>query len=88
MTHPGVREVAVIGIPDDVYGESVCAIVVRKKDFNFDSQEIIDFCASKMSGYKKPKRVDFMQELPKNPTGKVTKNVLREHYWAGRKKRV
>lgn len=88
ITHPGVKEVAVFGIPDEIYGESVCAVVVRKNEFKLSQQEIIDFCATRISGYKKPKRVDFSDELPKNPTGKVTKNVLRDSYWAGRKRRV
>ena len=87
-SHDGVREVAVFGIPDDIYGESVCAAVVTKEGYEIDKKDIIDFCASKISSYKKPKRVVFMDELPKNSLGKVTKNVLREPYWAGRKKRI
>lgn len=87
-SHPGVREVAVFGIPDEIYGESVCAVVVKKEGYHPDQEEIINFCASKLAGYKKPKRVEFKDELPKNPSGKVTKNVLREPYWAGRKRRV
>lgn len=86
--HPGVREVAVFGIPDEIYGESVCAVVVKKEGYQLDKEEIINFCASRISSYKKPKRVEFMDELPKNPSGKVTKNVLREPYWVGTKKRV
>lgn len=88
ISHPGVREVAVFGIPDDVYGESVCAVVVKKKGYQLNKEEIINFCASKLSSYKKPKRVEFINELPKNPSGKVTKNVLKEPYWTDQKKRV
>jgi fatty-acyl-CoA synthase len=88
VTHPAVREVAVFGIPDEIYGESVCAVVVKQNGVDLTRQEVIDFCATRISGYKKPKRVDFIDELPKNPTGKVTKNVLREPYWEGRKRRV
>jgi fatty-acyl-CoA synthase len=87
-SHPKVMEVAVIGIPDEVYGESVCAVVVPKKGQQVEAQEIIDYCTSRLSGYKKPKKVDFIGELPKNANGKVTKNVLREPYWAGRARRV
>jgi fatty-acyl-CoA synthase len=87
-THPGVREVAVFGIPDDIYGESVCAVVVRKQGYQLSQQDVMDFCNTKIAGYKKPKRVDFVDELPKNPTGKITKGPLREPYWAGRKRRV
>jgi fatty-acyl-CoA synthase len=87
-SHPGVREVAVFGIPDDVYGEAVCAAVVKKEGHLLDREKIVNFCASKLAGYKKPKKVEFMDDLPKNPSGKVTKNVLRDPYWAGRKKRI
>lgn len=87
-SHPGVREATVFGIPDEVYGEAVCAVVVKKEGHFLDQEAIIDFCASKLAGYKKPKRVEFMDDLPKNPSGKVTKNVLRDPYWFGRKKRI
>jgi acyl-CoA synthetase (AMP-forming)/AMP-acid ligase II len=86
--YPGVLEVAVIGIPDDVWGESVCAIIVKKEGQEFEESDISKFCASKLSGYKKPKRIQFLDELPKNAAGKVTKNVLREPYWEGRQKRI
>lgn len=88
ISYPGVREVAVFGIPDEIYGESVCAVVAKKEGYEINEEEIINFCASRISSYKKPKRVEFMEELPKNAFGKVTKNVLREPYWAGRKKRI
>jgi fatty-acyl-CoA synthase len=87
-SHPGVLEVAVFGIPDEIYGESVCAVVMKKGGYQVTSDDIINHCAAKISGYKKPKRVEFIDELPKNASGKVTKNILREPYWAGRKKRV
>ena len=87
-THPGVLEAAVFGIPDDMWGEVVCASVVPKQGASLDEKEIIEFCASRMAGFKKPKRVEFRDDLPKNAAGKVTKNPLREPYWAGRAKRV
>jgi acyl-CoA synthetase (AMP-forming)/AMP-acid ligase II len=86
--HPGVLEVAVIGIPDDVWGESVCAVIVKKEGYQFAEQDISRFCASRLSGYKKPKCIKFVDELPKNAAGKITKNVLREPYWVGRQKRI
>ncbi len=88
IAYPGVLEVAVIGIPDEIYGESVCAVVVAKKGHELRSEDVIQFCAERLSSYKKPKKVVFMDELPKNPGGKVVKNVLREPFWAGRKKRI
>jgi acyl-CoA synthetase (AMP-forming)/AMP-acid ligase II len=86
--YPGVLEVAVIGIPDDVWGESVCAVIVKKEGYDFEENEISTFCASRLSGYKKPKSIKFVHELPKNAAGKVTKNVLREPYWVGREKQI
>ena len=86
--YPGVLEVAVIGIPDDVWGESVCAVIVKKEGYEFEEKGVSEFCASKLSGYKKPKHIKFVEELPKNAAGKVTKNVLREPYWVGRQKRI
>ena len=88
MTHGGIREAAVIGIPDDLYGESVCAVVVPKPGQDLTEEEIIVFCADKLARYKKPKKVVFMDDLPKNAAGKVTKNPLRESFWADRDKRV
>ena len=88
LRHPGIREATVFGIPDAVYGESVCAVVVNKEGIQMGPQDIIDFCASQISSYKKPKRIEFVDELPKNASGKVTKNVLREPYWVGHEKRV
>lgn len=86
--HPAVREVAVFGIPDEVYGESVCAVVALKDGAGATAEEIIGHCAEKLAGFKKPKRVDFMDELPKNAMGKITKNVLRNPHWEGRESRV
>ena len=85
---PGVQEVAVFGIPDDIWGESVCAAVVKKQGVQLNEQNIVDFCASRVSSYKKPKRVLFMDEFPRTAFGKVRKNVLREPFWAGLGKKV
>jgi acyl-CoA synthetase (AMP-forming)/AMP-acid ligase II len=88
MSHSGVREVAVFGIPDEVYGESVCAVVVNQEGYKLNQGEIINFCAFKLSGYEKPKRVEFIDEIPRNLTGKVIKNILRDPYRASQKKRI
>jgi fatty-acyl-CoA synthase len=86
--HPAVCEVAVFGIPDETWGESVCAAVVAKEGYRLDETEIINYCADKLAGYKKPKRVVFVSDLPKNAIGKVTKNVLRAPFWADRTKKI
>jgi len=87
-SHPAVQEVAVFGIPDEVYGESVCATIVLKPQLAITADAIIQHCAERMSGYKKPKKIVFTDDLPKNATGKVTKNVLRDPYWKGHDRRV
>jgi len=86
--HPDVLEAAVIGIPDDVYGESVLAVVVPRKDRRPDESGIIAFSAERLARYKKPRKVVFVEELPKNAAGKVTKNVLRAPYWEARGKKI
>ena len=74
---PGVAEVAIIGLPDADLGEAVTAVVV-KSDPNLTEQTIIDFCRERLAGFKKPRRVYFVVELPRNALGKVQKHLLRE----------
>jgi len=86
VTHPAVREVAVFGIPDETFGESVCAAVVLHSGASATDQEIIDYCSEHIAGYKRPRHVEFHAELPKNAAGKITKNQLRAPHWAGMEK--
>ncbi len=85
--HPDVQEVAVIGVPDDKWGEVPKAFVVVKPHTNPTEEDIIAFCRENISHFKCPKRVEF-GELPKTSTGKIKKFVLREKEWKGREKRV
>ena len=79
--HPGVLECAVIGIPDDKWGESVKAVVVMKPGELATEQEIINTAREHLASYQKPQSVDFVDTLPKAPTGKILKRALREPYW-------
>jgi len=78
--HPDVGEVAVIGVPDARWGETVCAIVVPKQGTSPTEQDIIDFTQGKLARYKQPRRVVFTEALPRNPAGKVLKFELRDRF--------
>jgi long-chain acyl-CoA synthetase len=80
--HPGVLDVAVIGVPDETWGENVCAVVVRRAGVEVEEDELVAHCKSLAASYKKPKLVIFVDELPRNPSGKVLKRELRERYAA------
>ena len=79
--HTAVLECAVIGVPDEEWGESVKAVVVLKPDAQASEQEIIDTAAEHLARYQKPKSVDFVDSLPKAPTGKILKRDLKTPYW-------
>ncbi|WP_128378136.1 AMP-binding protein [Streptomyces cavernae] len=81
-SHPAVREVAVIGIPDEKWGELVTALVVADAS-GLTAEELTAHCRSRLAGFKCPKRVDFVESLPRTATGKLQKFKLREPFWNG-----
>jgi acyl-CoA synthetase (AMP-forming)/AMP-acid ligase II len=80
MAHPAVDEAAVIGVPDEEWGERVRAIVVLKQGARATEEELIEHCRQRLASFKKPESVVFVEELPRNPLGKVLKRVLREQF--------
>jgi long-chain acyl-CoA synthetase len=85
---PGIAEVAVIGVPSERWGETVKAVVVLKPGFAAEATAIIAHAKTSLAGYKCPTSVDFIEVLPRNPTGKVLKKDLREPYWVGQARRI
>jgi O-succinylbenzoate-CoA ligase len=79
MTHPQIVEAAVIGQPSETWGESPLAIVVRS-DAALTAAEVIEFCRGRLAGYKRPRAVEFVDQIPRNPSGKILKRVLREEF--------
>ena len=88
VQHPAVREVAVIGVPDPVWGESIKAVVSLVAEKEITEMDLIDFCTDHIARYKRPKSVDFVEELPKNNYGKILKRELRDKYWKGKTSQV
>ena len=86
-SHPAVREVAVIGIPDDKWGELVAALVVTDGS-DVTAADLIAHCRDSLAGYKCPKRIEFRDELARTATGKLQKFKLREPFWSGRERQI
>ena len=91
ITHPKVADAAVFGVPNEDLGEEVKAVVQTMPGVAADSRlvdELIAFCAKHLSRQKCPRSIDFEAELPRLPTGKLYKRVLRDRYWGDRKSRI
>jgi acyl-CoA synthetase (AMP-forming)/AMP-acid ligase II len=86
--HEKITDVAVIGVPDDKWGETVKAVIVSAPGADLSADEIIDYARARIAGYKVPRSVDFLDELPRNPSGKILKRELRRPYWKGHERQV
>ncbi len=88
FSHPEVTEVAVIGVPDDKWGELVMALVVRVAGSTLSEDDLIAYTRTRLAGYKCPKRIEFRDELARTATGKLQKFKLREPFWGSRQRQV
>jgi long-chain acyl-CoA synthetase len=83
LEHEAIEEACVVGVPDDVWGESVKAVVVLRAGAEATEDDVIEFCRTRLASYKKPKSVDFVSDLPKSAYGKVLKKDVKARYWRG-----
>jgi long-chain acyl-CoA synthetase len=85
---PGVADCAIFGIPDDEYGEALCAVIQPQPDVALTASDVKSYLTGLVAGYKMPRRIEFLADLPREDSGKIFKRKLREPYWAGLERRI
>ncbi len=88
LSHPAVQDCAVVGVPDDTWGEVIKAVVELKPDRTVAAEDLIRLCKGRIGSVKAPKSVDFVGDLPRSPVGKVARRDVRDRYWKGQEKKV
>ncbi|MNE93283.1 Long-chain-fatty-acid--CoA ligase FadD13 [compost metagenome] len=88
LKHPAVHQCAVIGIPDDRWGELVHACVVLKPGMTLELDELVGHCKQHVANYKCPRSLEVLESLPMSGAGKIVKNTLRDKHWVGQARRV
>lgn len=88
IEHPAIHEVAVIGTPHEVWGEAVTALVVVRPGHTLTEEELVEWSRPRIAGFRRPRRIDFIDQLPRNPSGKVLKHEIRRPYWEGRDRTI
>jgi acyl-CoA synthetase (AMP-forming)/AMP-acid ligase II len=88
LSHPVIQDAAVVGVPDEKWGEMVKAVVTLKAGQKLAEDELISFCKKELGSVKAPKSIEFWEELPRTPAGKISRKDIRQQYWAGRERLV
>ena len=88
MSHEEILDAAVVGIPDEKWGETVKGFVVLSDSSSLDEEQIISYTRTQIAGYKCPRSINFIPELPRNPSGKILRRELRDPYWEGIDRKV
>lgn len=86
--HEAVLDVAVVGVPDEKYGEALLAFLVLREGATLELEELIAFCRPRIAGYKIPRKLQIISEMPRNPSGKILKKELRRPYWEGSERQI
>jgi len=84
LGHAAVQDCAVVGVPDEKWGEAIKAVVELKRGCSLSADELLAFCKERLGSVKAPKSVDFVDSLPRSPVGKVLRKEVRNRYWTGR----